>query len=123
MTPAGENILSAVDIANLKDYLVDHKAMSGRQVIEIIVSHEQLRAENERLKDWMRAARQFAWAHERTCPRRVTDGDCNCGLDEFLGRPRPYVESFRDEIKRLQEPCSCCRERGCLDGCRCNPDV
>ena len=48
------------------------------------------------LQDWMRAAHQFAWAHERACPRHDADAPCNCGLDEFLSRPKAVTESVRD---------------------------
>jgi hypothetical protein len=50
------------------------------------------------LRDWIRAANQFAWAHERTCPRHDADDPCNCGLDAFLSRPRPVIESFRAQL-------------------------
>lgn len=64
---------------------------------------ERLAAENKDLKDWARAAHQFAWAHERSCPRHDTDSPCSCGLDRFLSRPRPFVEGLRAENKRLRE--------------------
>jgi hypothetical protein len=54
------------------------------------------------LRSWIKAANQFAWAHERDCPRRVSDDACACGLDEFLGRPRPFIESYQQRISELE---------------------
>lgn len=51
-------------------------------------------------ESWCAAARQFMWAHEHSCPRR-TEGTCNCGLDSFLSRPRPFVESYKQRIAEL----------------------
>jgi hypothetical protein len=49
----------------------------------------------QNLSDWIKAANQFAWAHERTCPRRTANEACNCGLDAFMCRPRPFIESLK----------------------------
>lgn len=55
------------------------------------------------LTDWMKTANGFAWAHERTCPRHDGDAPCNCGLDQFLARPRPTIESFKARLKLLED--------------------
>ena len=59
----------------------------------------KLTKERDDARDWIKAANQFAWAHERNCPGYTHGGaHCNCGLDTFLGRPRPYVDSWRSEL-------------------------
>lgn len=50
------------------------------------------------LAGWMKAANKFAWAHEMGCPRRETGSACDCGLDLFLSRPRPVIESFQSQL-------------------------
>lgn len=32
------------------------------------------------------------------------------------------VERLREELQEAQEPCYCCRDRGCQFGCRCLTD-
>lgn len=59
------------------------------------------RRERDEARWWIQAANQFAWAHERTCPRHDADAVCDCGLDDFLSRPRPFVESYKAIIQRL----------------------
>lgn len=56
---------------------------------------DERQRERDDLRDWMRAANQFAWAHEQTCPRHDADLPCNCGLDEFLARPKRVIESVK----------------------------
>lgn len=68
----------------------------GDQSAHMIQRIHTLEAENEELRDWMRAANRFAWAHERGCPRAESDAACACGLDAFLSRPRAVVESVAD---------------------------
>jgi hypothetical protein len=66
---------------------------------------EDLAEANQRIEkqaSWIKAARQFAWAHEHGCPRYTGDGPCNCGLDQFLGRPKPFVESYKTSIAELE---------------------
>ncbi len=70
----------------------------------LLEENESLRKKLADTKDWMKCANQFAWAHERNCPRRE-GGDCNCGLDQFLGRPRPYIESWKSQLADLETRC------------------
>lgn len=53
------------------------------------------------LHDWIKCANQFMWAHEHDCPRSKEDAPCSCGLDQFLGRPRPFLESYRAQVADL----------------------
>ncbi len=61
----------------------------------------KLTKERDDLRDWMKCANQFAWAHERICPRHDSDKTCTCGLDQFLGRPRPTIESWKSKIQQI----------------------
>lgn len=71
-----------------------------------------LRKERDDARDWIKAARQFAWAHERNCPGYTQGGaHCTCGLDQFLGRPRPYVESWKDQVAALETELATVRRR------------
>lgn len=54
------------------------------------------------LEAWMKAANQFAWAHEKHCPRHDRDEPCNFGLHDFLSKPRPFIESFQKRIAELE---------------------
>jgi hypothetical protein len=60
-------------------------------------------AENVWLKSWIKAAKQFAWAHETGCARGTSEGACTCGLDQFLGRSKMFVESYQAEVARLKQ--------------------
>ncbi len=55
------------------------------------------------LKDWVKAANQFAWAHEHYCKRNTTGDSCTCELESFLSRPRPFVESYKQQIASQAE--------------------
>lgn len=54
------------------------------------------------LEAWIKVANQFAWAHETDCPRRAGDHPCSCGLDQFLGRPKPFIESYKQQLGELE---------------------
>ena len=62
------------------------------------------------LTGWIKAANQFAWAHERNCPRHDGDAECVCGLDAFLSRPRPFLESLKARIAELEAELVDCRK-------------
>jgi hypothetical protein len=67
---------------------------------------EDLAKANQRIEkqaSWIKAANQFAWAHEHGCPRYTRDAPCNCGLDQFLGRPKPFIESYKTSIAELED--------------------
>ena len=87
---------------------VESVARVNRELVKQIA---ELKVEQERLSSWIKAANQFAWAHERDCPRRELGGACTCGLDQFLGRPKPFVESFKAENERLNAELSATREQ------------
>ena len=63
---------------------------------------EELEQRIAELTSWIKAANQFAWVHETDCPGRKSGSLCTCGLDQFLGRPRPFVESYKDRIAELE---------------------
>lgn len=54
-------------------------------------------------ESWVKAANQFAWAHEKSCPGYFFGGaQCICGLNQFLGRPRPFVESYKSQLEEAR---------------------
>lgn len=72
---------------------------------------EQAERERDAMRDWMRAANQFAWSHERNCPRWTEEnGMCNCGLDTFLSRPRKFIDSWKSENAQLRAVVDAARE-------------
>ena len=70
--------------------------------IDLKAENARLRAELADYRDWTKLANGFAWAHENDCPRHNADEACTCGLDQFLARPRPTIESFRTEFAKLR---------------------
>jgi hypothetical protein len=59
--------------------------------------------QNKDLRDWMRCADGFAWAHEHGCPRKTSGEEaCNCGLDAFLSQPRKVMGGYRDTLKKIR---------------------
>lgn len=69
----------------------------------LLLSDAALRKERDDLRDWMKCANKFAWSHETTCPRHDADEPCKCGLDQFLGRPRLYIESWKARVETLEK--------------------
>lgn len=64
---------------------------------------QRLTKERDDARDWIKAANQFAWAHERNCPGHTHGGaHCTCGLDSFLSRPRPYIESLKARAEKAE---------------------
>ena len=68
----------------------------------LIAERKRIAEERDAARKWIKAAHRFAWAHEHSCPRHDSDSDCNCGLHEFLSRPRPVVESYESELSALR---------------------
>lgn len=84
--------------------ILDNQLSDYRQMLSAArASIDQLTRERDDLRDWMKCANQFAWAHEHKCPRHDADEPCNCGLDQFLGRPRPYIESWKSSIEKVEQ--------------------
>lgn len=43
--------------------------------------------------DYIALSRKWALSHERSCPKWHDTGACNCGLNEFLSRPKEAIQS------------------------------
>lgn len=102
MTPDQEREIAAWLAATSIADQVGRLPQASGWVRDLLTEVRALREAKEHLEDWMRAANQFAWAHERDCPRHDTDAPCTRGLDTFLSRPRVVVESvraLREEIR------------------------
>lgn len=84
----------------LENQLSDYRQMLSETRAKI----EHLTKERDDARDWIKAANHFAWAHERNCPGYTNGGShCTCGLDQFLGRPRPYIESWKARAEKAEK--------------------
>jgi hypothetical protein len=92
---ASEDYISDGDMSD--EFLFPQKQAGG-----MTAERRELYRRVSELTDWIKAANGFAWAHERTCPRHDADAPCNCGLDQFLSRPRPTIESYAAQVAELE---------------------
>lgn len=110
----------AAELADTKVAMELYAAESDafcERVKVLTAERNQAREKVANLKDWIVAAHQFMWAHEKTCPRHDADLPCDCGLDEFLGRPRPFIEGHKARIATLEASRDAAVERiGVLEG-------
>ena len=89
-------------------YFVDMPGWNGGEVVTVdevaalTAKITELGRDLAAAKMWIAASRKFALSHERFCPRwNEPDGDCNCGLHEFLSRPRPIVDELTAKAEAL----------------------
>lgn len=84
--------------AELADLIIAEYSSKRAEQYEASSRASVAESVNETLRDWIKAANQFAWAHERHCPRHDSEAACTCGLDSFLSRRRPFIESYKEEL-------------------------